>query len=160
YKKVQDHAKKREFEQAKALLDELESTGRMNLYEDAWFWWLEYMYMDAVGGASPEQQRDVLNRAVGYEGNYLPPDAFVLGAVRLFALRVRAEEYASALALAERLEKTKDAKKSQYYAQAVAAMDTSRREIKALIDGDTTIKVDAKIGGFDYWVHGLLRRSF
>jgi TonB family protein len=160
YRKIQDHLNKRELDQAKALLDDLESAGRVNLYEDAWFWWLEYLYMDAAGGTSPEQQSEVLTRAIGSDDNYLLPDPLVMCTVRLFTLRVRAQQYASALSLAERLGKNKEAKKSQYYTQAVAAMDGTKREIDALVAGETTIKVDAKIGGFDYWVHGLLRRSF
>jgi TonB family protein len=160
YRQAQDHLNKRELEQAKALLDDLESGGRLNLYEDSWFWWLEYKYMDAVGGTSPERQRDVLTRAIGYKDVYLPADAFVAAAARLFALRVRAEEYASALSLKDKVKSSWTAQKSTLYAQALTAMDATAREINALIDGDTTIKVEATIGGFDYWVHGLLRRSF
>ena len=160
YKKAQEHLKNHEFDQAKAVLDDLESGGRLNLYEDSWFWWLKYVYMDAVGGASLEQQRDVLIRAIAYEDDYLPRDAFVMAAVRLFALRVRTEEYARALSLRDKLKSQKDARKSPLYDQAVTAMDATAREIQALVDGDKTLKIDATIGGFDYWVHGLLRRSF
>jgi hypothetical protein len=118
------------------------------------------MHMDAAGGATPDQQRDALTRAIGYEDDYLQPETFLAAATRLFDLRVQADDYAGALWLLDRVRDSKRAEQSPQYEPAVAGMDAAARQIKALVDGDTTIRINAAIGRFDYWVHNLLRRSF
>jgi TonB family protein len=160
FRNAQESVEERELAKARALIDDLESTGRFNLYEDALFWWLKYQYLIAAGGATLDEQRDTLSRAIGYERIYLPPDAFVSGAVQLFNLRARTGDYAGALSLLDRLEKSEDARSAKTYEAAVQALVKADAQIKRLVDGDTDLKSDGKITRFDYWVHGLMRRSF
>jgi len=159
YMRIQDSVKNGNLPQAAALLDELEHKERLNLYEDAWFWWLKYTYLDAAGGSSPEEQSETLSAAIGYD-DFLPPDALVMGSLRLYNLRVRQADYARAFGTLDRLKGSRRAQDSTQYAEVVKAMDANAQQIKALIDGNTTLKVNAAIGQHDYWVHGLLRRSF
>ena len=152
FRNAQEYVGEGELEKARALIDDLESNARFNLYEDSLFWWLKYQYLIAAGGATLEEQRDTLSRAVGYERMYLPANAFVSGAVQLFNLRARTGDYAGALSLLDRLEKSEDARSAQTYEAAVQALVKADAEIKQLVDGDTDLKLDAKITRFDYWV--------
>ena len=158
YLRVKDSVSKPDLQQAASLLDELAQKERLSLTEDSWYWWLKYTYLDAAG-SSAEEKRDALTRAIGYD-DLLPPDLLVAASVGLYDLRVKEADYAGALRTLDRLKGSRRARNSARYAEVVKALDASAQQIGALIDGDTTLRVDAMIGEHDYWVQGLLRRSF
>ena len=60
--------------------------GELNFYEDAWFWWLKYVYLDATGKAEPQALEEALRKALGSSESeddaYLQPDAFVAASRR------------------------------------------------------------------------------
>jgi hypothetical protein len=145
---------------ARAILDDLESHARFNMYEDAWFWWLKYEYLETAGGASVDDRRETLHRAIGYELDLLPADVFVFASVRLFDLEKAASNFSGALDVADRLKGSKTAKLSKNYSEALAALDAESARMRTLINGDSTLKVAGKVSNHDYWVHGLLRWSF
>jgi len=159
YVQIQDAVSKRDLPQAATLLDDLAAKGRRNMAEDSWYWWLKYTYLDAAGGASPEEQRETLKRAIGYD-DFLPAEALVAASLRLYNLQAKEADYAGALATRDKLKGSKRAQGSTRYAEIMKALDASTDQITALIEGDATLRVDADIGQHDYWVHGLLRRSF
>jgi TonB family protein len=142
------------------LLDELEFGGRANLYEDAWFWWLKFAFLEASESNAMEEKIAALRTAVGYEEEYLAPDLFVAAAQRLYALQIRTADYSAARNTFVRLRDAKTAKRAKQYDSVLEALRPSYEKIEELIAGTTPIASNAKIGGHDYWVHDLLRRSF
>jgi TonB family protein len=142
------------------LLDELEFGGRANLYEDAWFWWLKFAYLEASKSSATDEKIAALRTAVGYEEDYLAPDLFVAAAQRLYALEVLAQDYSAARNTFNRLREAKAAKRSKQYESALEALQPSYAKIEELIAGATPIASNAEISSHDYWVHDLLRRSF
>ena len=160
YTQIQQMIAQHDLDHAHAMLDELKSGGKFNVYEDAWFWWLKYQYLEAAGGASVNERRETLRRAIGYELDYLPPDIFVFASVRLFDLEKAASNFAGALDAADRLKGSKTAKSSKNYPEAVSALDAASVRIRTLINDDSILKVVGTVSNHDYWVHGLLRWSF
>ena len=132
----------------------------MNLYEDAWFWWLKYSYLEASQSASNEEQIDALQLALGYEEDYLEPELFVAAAHSLFVLRVRAGDYSAARTTFLRLRDSRTAQRSERYEETIALLSPVYRQIEDAVAGNSLLVVNAKIGKHDYWVHDLLRRSF
>jgi TonB family protein len=160
YRQTQEMIARHDLDHARAMLANMESHARFNLYEDAWFWWLKYVYMEAAGGTSVDDRREMLHRAIGYELDYLPADVFVVASVRLFNLEIAASNFAGALDAADRLKASKTAKSAKNYPDAIAALDSGSARIRTAINGDSTLKVTGTVSNHDYWVHGLLRWSF
>jgi TonB family protein len=150
----------RELESVPPLLDELEFGGRVNLYEDAWFWWLKFAYLEAGKSSATADKIGALRAAVGYEEEYLAPDVFVSAAQRLYALEVQTQDYSAARNTFARLRDARAAKRSKQYESALEALKPSYARIEELIAGTKPIASNAEIGSHDYWVHDLLRRSF
>jgi TonB family protein len=145
---------------ANEMITDLEFAERRNLYEDAWFWWLKFQYLDAIGQGDSDEARTALRRAIGYEEDYLTPDAFVAAVERLYTLEARALDLSAAINAFERLNDSRPARRSRYYDDTVNAMLRSVDAIRALIDGPNILEVTGNIGEHGYWVHDLLRRSF
>jgi TonB family protein len=160
YRKITDLIEARDFAAAKSLLDEMEFRGRINLYEDAFFWWLKYGYLDAVESPDSAAKIEALRLAIGYEEDYLPADQFVAASQALYVLEVRAGDYSDAFQTLARLKASRTAKSSKHYETVVAALTPSAGEILQAINGRGLLRVHAEIGRHDYWVHSLLRRSF
>jgi len=150
----------RDLQSVPPLLDELEFGGRANLYEDAWFWWLKFAYLEASKSSATAEKIDALRAAVGHEEEYLAPDVFVSAAQRLYALEVQTQDYSAARNTFARLRDARAAKRSKQYESALEALTPSYARIEELIAGTKPIASNAEIGSHDYWVHDLLRRSF
>ena len=149
-----------EFAAVPALLEDMESSGRVNLYEDAFFWWLKYVYLEKTKSADTKQMIDDLRSAIGYEEDYLPADQFVVAAARLYALEVKTADLSHARSTFERLRDSKTARRSKQYTPVIEALSPSYMQIEQLIAGNTVLIAPGEIGNHDYWVHDLLRRSF
>lgn len=149
-----------DLDDAKESIEELRYSQRLNLYEDAWFWWLNYQYLDAAGEGESNAARNSLLRALGYEEDYLAADTFVAAAERLFALLVRSQDFSAALGVHARLTESKSAQRSEYFEPVTTQMMKTVAAIRNLIDGPETLEVTGLIGEHGYWVHDLLRRSF
>ncbi len=151
------------FAEAGPLLQELDE-GELNFYEEAWLWWLKYVYLDATGTADPDALMAALRKALGSTGNenddYLEPDIFVAASQRLYVLQARAGDLSGAVAAFKRLEASKTAKRSKLYKEVVESLEPSYREITSLVAGDKVLRQTARVDEHNYWVHRMLRRSF
>jgi TonB family protein len=160
YRRIVSLVEAKDFAGAEALITELEFGERANLYEDAWFWWMKYLYLSSAGSADTAEMRRSLQRALGYEQEYLPPDQHVAAAERLFVLHARALDIAAALATFERLRDAKEARRSANYEPVIANLRPSYERLLEIVDGEDFLVLNGAVGEFDYWVHDLLRRSF
>jgi TonB family protein len=160
YRAVAELIDKGEFANVPALLDEMESGGRVNLYEDSFFWWLKYIYLEKSKSTDTKQMIDALRASIGYEEDYLPADQFVAAAARLYALEVKTGDLSRARSTFARLRDSKAARRSKQHAPTLEALTPSYMEIERLVAGNTVLVSPGEIGSHDYWVHDLLRRSF
>lgn len=142
------------------LIDQLEFGERANLYEDAWFWWLKYSYLEASKSTDAQQKIDALQLALGYEDDYLEPDLFVAAAQILYVLHVRGGDLSAARNTFARLRDSKAARQSERYEAVIAALTPHYSQIEAAVAGNQRLAIKGEIGRHDYWVHDLLRRSF
>jgi TonB family protein len=149
-----------DFAAAAELITELEFGERKNLYEDAWFWWTKYFYLAASGSTDAAEMRRCLQRAIGYQQEYLAPDLFVAAAERLVVAHARALDLSAAIATFERLRDAPTARRSDNYEEAVARLQPSYERLLAVVNGDDLLVTNGTVGEFDYWVHDLVRRSF
>ena len=150
----------RDFAAAQPVIDELEFGGRKNLYEDAWFWWLKYVHLEASGSTDTTAMQQSLQRALGYDVEYLPPDQFVDAAQRLYISYIKSVDFSSAVETFERLRDAKTAQRSDNYARVIEVLTPSYERIQDVVASDEVISQEGRVGEFDYWVHDLLRRSF
>lgn len=86
-----------EKEQADEYLNTLETTRRLNLYEDAFFNFAKYEYMAKWG--TEDQQLQALDRAIAHEslGTYLPTDVFVYALGKQLPLLLKKRDYQRAM---------------------------------------------------------------
>ena len=160
YRRISRSINDDDFAAAEPLIAELEFGERNNLYEDAWFWWTKYVYLAESGSTDTAEMRRCLQRAIGYEQEYLPPDQFVAAAERLVVAHARALDVSAAIATFERLRDAKTARRSDSYERAVANLQPTYERLLAIINGEDLLVTNGTVGEFDYWVHDLLRRSF
>jgi TonB family protein len=145
---------------AQPLLDELEFNGRDNLYEDAWFWWLKYVYLETAESPSNKDKITALRRAVGYEGDFLDKDLFVIAANNLFLLEAKSNDLSAARRTYMRLRDSRTAERAERYEATIAALTPTFEEIERIVAGNELLVSQAEIGANGYWVHDLLRRAF
>jgi TonB family protein len=160
YRKILGFVQKDDLAAAQPLLDEIEFGGRSNLYEDAWFWWLKYMFLEAQESTDDRAKMAALRRAVGYEDDYLEKEQFVIAARQLFALEVKTADLAAARRTFVRLRDSKEGRRADNYDENVAALQPTFERIEEAIASDKLLVTRAEIGTNVYWVHDLLRRSF
>ncbi|HEX5418592.1 MAG TPA: energy transducer TonB [Gammaproteobacteria bacterium] len=160
FKQIQAAISSGDLKKADEMLTSMQFSGRMNLYEDAWFWWSKYSYLHATGNAEPEELIDALRKATGYEVEYLPPAVFVAASEQLYALQVRALDFSGAMHTFERLSGSKSAPRADSYKKVLAAMKPLYDKIKELAEGSQVLKLNGQVGAHSYWVHKILRRSF
>jgi TonB family protein len=145
--------------EAAPLVEELEFKGRNNLYEDAWFWWAKYVYLER-SGSQDEQKRTALQRAIGYEEEYLTPDQFVTAAQQLVVLHARTFDFSSSISTFERLRDSRTARRADDHEKVVAALTPAYERMREIVAGEQALVMEGKVREHDYWVHKLLRRSF
>jgi len=145
---------------AEPLIAELEFGERKNLYEDAWFWWLKYVFLDATKATDTDARIESLERAIGYEEIYLTPDQFVAAASRLVAEHAQAGDLSAAIQMFERLRDEREARRSDDHERYVTSLTPVYERMQQVVGGEQALVMQGKIGQFDYWVHDLLRRSF
>lgn len=163
YRAIIDLIAAKNLTEAAPLLQALES-GRLNFYEEAWLWWLKYVYLDATGTADPAALEVPLRRALGSSetanDDYLPPDVYVSASQRLFVARARGGDFSGAVNVFERLKASKTAQRSKHYEEIVAQLEPVHREIMDRVNGPNILRQQARVEEHDYWVHRMLRRSF
>lgn len=160
FREINDLIVAKDLAKAEPLLTDLQDQEKHNLYEDAWFWLLKYRFLDATGTADNRAKRDCLRKAIGYEGEYLKADQFVVASQELYRLAVEAHDYSEALETFERLEKSKLAKRFKQYDQSHKVFEQNVAILRNIIASDQTLSLDAQIEQYGYWHHTLLRRSF
>lgn len=147
-------------QKAQEALAELSSEKRRNLYEDAWFWWLRYNVLIAAKTTDRAELLTCLDRAVGHDIEYLPPDLFLAAAARLVMLRAQDGDFGGALTTYEQLTSSKTAKSAKDYEHTVGILDENMQKVRNLISGPAILQASALVGRNDYWVHTLTRHSF
>jgi TonB family protein len=161
YRKISDLLDAGDYAAAKPLLDEMETDGRHNLYEDALFWALKYGYLEGAQSTDTAEKLRALELALGGRDDAsLPPATFVAAAQRMYVLQVQAIDFSAARATFERLRDSAHAKRSSQYASAVAELTPTYEQIERVIAGSAVLRVKGEIGDHAYWVHDLMRRSF
>lgn len=160
YRRAMNALSERDVAAAQPLIDDLEFGGRKNLYEDAWFWWLKYWQLEANGSTDASAVQQSLQRAIGYEDEFLAPDQFVDAAQRLYISYVKSVDFSSALTTFERLRDARTPRRSDSYDRVIEALTPSYTRIQEIVAGGEVINLEGRVGDFDYWVHDLLRRSF
>jgi TonB family protein len=159
FRKIRDLLEARDLSAARDLLTTLRDTERRNLYEDAWFWWLQAYYLETSSG-DVDEQIDALTRAVAYEDVLLEPEMFVSAAARLFVLRVGSGDYSAALQAYERLMSEREIRASKAYRATQPQLAPIVAEIERAIAGKEMLRTRGRVGVYEYWVHSLVRRSF
>jgi TonB family protein len=149
-----------DFQAAEPLIAELELSERKNLYEAAWFSLLKYAYLDGTKSTDTDARIESLQRAIGYEEVYLTPDQFVSAASRLVAEHARAGDLSAAIRMFERLRDEREARRSDNYETVIASLTPAYERLQEIVRGEEVLVMNAEVGGFEYWVHDLLRRSF
>jgi hypothetical protein len=159
-----------DFSAAAALLAEMETDGGLNRFETAWFWWAKYVYLSRTNPTDVAEARRTLERAVGFDEQYLSVPQFVAALERLVVLQARALDLVPAMATFERLRDTvaelerlaqeRAMPPPTTYLQSVANLQSSYDEMRKLADSSQGLTMNGSVGEFDYWVHDLLRRSF
>jgi len=160
YRQITRRVEQGDLAAAQQLITELESGEKFNLYEDAWFWWLRFAYLEAAKSPDTDAMLRSLQRAVGYEQNLLNPELLVAAAQRLFVLHVRALDFSAAVNTFERLRDSQHARRADPYEDAIAALTPTYERILEVARGNQRLVMNGRVGDNDYWVHDLLRRSF
>jgi TonB family protein len=160
FRRISSLLEERKFTEAEPLVAEFEFGERASLYEDAWFWWMKAVYLDGSGSTDEAEVRKSLQRAIGYEEEYLAPTQFVAAARRLFVLDVKAQDVSSAIKTFERLRDAKAARRADIYDETMRLLTPTYDELVQIVGGDNLLVTQARIGEFDYWVHDLVRRTF
>jgi TonB family protein len=153
---LERHIRQGDLEKAGVALANLESFGRANLYEDAFYWWARAMYYSATG--APELRRESLLRAIAYAGvdgrSGLPAAMHARGLTELYGDYIRTAELAAALdtyrQLAQRVGKDKVSQELHSHAASV----------RALLESDAAIEAQGHVASDHPWHHRLSRDSF
>jgi TonB family protein len=159
FNEIQSLLVAKDVQTAERLLADLRSKEERNLYEDAWLWWLEYLYLNVTNG-NAEAQRAALAKAVGYDVRYLDPDLFATASARLFVLRVNAGDLGGAMKTYERLTSDEEAQTTAVYAELQPQLEAIVGEIDRVVAGESMMLLRGRITEHDSWVHPLLRRTF
>lgn len=160
YRRITRRMEEGSLTEAGELIAELEFEQRFNLYEDAWFWWLKYAYLDATQSTDRAARIQSLQRAVGYEDVRLDRDLNALATQRLFVEYVQSQDYAAAMRTFERFRDLDEVDRGARYDEMKATMEPGYRRMAQIVSGSEPIVVSAVVGIHDYWVRDLLRRSF
>jgi TonB family protein len=160
YNEIQKLIKDKDLVAAGKRLDELEFAERHNFYEDAWFWWAKYVFLQSSGATDKAGMIEALQRAIGYEGEYLQPDMFVAASQNLYILYARSMDIGSAVKTLTRLKESKTARKSPDFEKTVSVLEPVNAQLLAAVAGNETLRMNGRIGQYEYWVHDLMRRSF
>jgi TonB family protein len=163
YRQIYDLIAAKNLAEAGPLLQELEE-GHVNFYEEAWLWWMKYVYLDATGTADPTALEQALRKSLGSSekayDDYLRPDVYVQAYQRLFVVRARSGDLSGAVMAYEQLKASKTAQSSKLYAQVLASLEPVHSEIMGVVKGPNVLRQAARVEEHDYWVHRMLRRSF
>jgi TonB family protein len=163
YRSIRDLILAHEFPEAGRSLEELEH-GTLNYYEDAWLWWLKYVYLEASGTTDPDARMVALRKALGSteteDDNYLESDVFVSASQNLYVLRVRSGDFSGAISVFERLKASKSAQRSKLYKDVVGALEPTYQQMMNAVAGPNVLRQKATVDEHNYWFHRMLRRSF
>lgn len=156
FRQVERQITRGELDKAGASLEILDSLSRLNLYEDAFYWWAHAMYQDARG--EPAKRRDSLLRAIAYVGpegsSRLPAQVHTRALEYLYADYIRTGELAAALDTHAQLVARvgEDAVSPELRAHASA--------VREILQSDATIQAEGMISDERPWHHSLSRDGF
>lgn len=156
FKLVDRQIRRGELDKAADRLAIMESVGRLNLYEDAYFWWAQASYYGATG--EHHQRRESLLRAIAYAGDdrpgSLPQAVHLQGLEFLYGDYVRTGELAGALDIYEQIVARAGPGKDSPTIRAHA------ESLRTLLESDATIQAEGYIHGDRPWPHTLSRDGF
>ncbi|MCC5867003.1 MAG: energy transducer TonB [Gammaproteobacteria bacterium] len=151
FRRLQNHLERGNHEQAGRELNRMQNRPRLNLYEDAWYWWAKANYETRLGDT--ESARVSLRRAIAYEGVFLPPDIFLNALQLQFVDHARGGNPAAALRVYERIVEHDEA--GDVSARLRPAVD----ELQIMLTDAPFIQVRGNVHSTQPWSHGLSRRS-
>jgi hypothetical protein len=141
-------------------LNEIDQSIKANLYEDALYWWLHSIYLEADSPENRDEIKTSVRRAIGYEEHFLPPEQLVTAIRRLYVMQFQDGELADAIETFEMLETAETAKTARSYAATFQELSGHLREVRALIAGSDMLVSRAEIEGNGYWFQRTLRGTF
>lgn len=136
----------------------LRQQGTQNLYEDAWFWWLDYRYAIAIG--DHKRARTAIARALASNDIYLPPDYFVAAIKAGYDLAIEDFNIQQALRYVDSLRSSTAAQASPLYPRLLAELDAHATRLKLLVESQGVFAIPGEIGEDGYWLHDLVRHRF
>jgi hypothetical protein len=160
YRRINRSIGDTDLETAFERLSDLGSELRMNLYEDAWYWWLNFLYLDASGSTDKDEMKASLRKAIGYDESYLAPEMFVAAAQRLYIMSIEDGEISDALSVFAKLRDAESAREAGSYEQVMKELSSHVKAVNEVVAGTGILATSAEVGRYGYWVHELLRKSF
>ena len=141
-------------------IDDLQFKEKKNLYEDAWFWLLKYLYLDATKSTDEDEREECLERAIGYDTVYLPTDFYVYAIENLYKSQVKDVDYNAAISTFKRLNNVKPREQTGLYKQVHGILAAHVQKLYKIINGNAILALNASIKKNSVWVHNLIRKSF
>jgi TonB family protein len=160
FRRIGSLIEERNFAEAEPLIAEMEFGERSTLYEDAWFWWIKYVYLQTSGSTDEAEMRKSLRRAIGYEEEYLSATNYVAAARNLFVFDAKALDVSGAIWAFEKLRDAKTARRADTYDEAMQVLTPVYEQLLQIVGGNDVLVTEGRVGEYDYWVHDLVRRSF
>jgi len=152
YKKIQEAIVKKDINNAKELLTELEDHKQRRLSEHVYLKLIEAEYAKVID--DKELELSSLSSISLTIGKTISPEQKLSILHQKFILNVKLNYYKSALSTYAELEKLKQAKP---YLPQLSKIKTN---IEKLINSDKQIIVDGNIKERDFWYHSLVRNEF
>jgi len=152
FNKVAKHLNKGEIAQAEQLMTKLDSTGKWNLYEDAWYWYLKSKIAAVL--KQDEQHYQALIKAIAYEGNHIPNKLYIDALKGLYLEQVKRQYYGDAFTTISTLTPFADKDSN------IGKLIKHSQQLKAAIDENQAYPVNGSIAHGQAWTHKLYRREF
>ncbi len=153
FRRLSRHLRSNDLDQARLQLEHMRARPRINLYEDAWYWWGSALF-HAKADDRIEQRKSLL-RAVAYEDRmYLPPDIYLRALSMLYADYANSGEYLAAMGMFERLTKM------DHEGALVATLQDTARRIAEILESSQPLNISGSISSARPWSHALSRSGF
>ncbi|MES2625114.1 MAG: energy transducer TonB [Pseudomonadota bacterium] len=158
YREVMELIKSGNLAEAETKITDLRFAEKYNLYEDAWFWWLDTLYADAIG--DKDRKRESVQKSLAMGDTNLPGDLFLQASQTAYIVNVENFSFKDALTYLDKLKASEKSREVESFDAVVGKLEEHAAELRAFIDGEQIIQVAGKIDDNSYWYHSLARHVF
>jgi len=141
-------------------ISRIESSIRSNLYEDALYWWIRSIHLEASNPGARDEIKKSISRAIGYQGSFLPAEILVPAIRRLYVMEFEDGDLSKAIDTYELLGTIESAKTASMYEGVSQELALHVEQIRALVAGPNVLGSRAELEDNGYWFRRLLRRSY